>query len=193
MSERNPPFKDVQHLCDDNGRIQYEILLSTKEWQEFREIILTRDEHICTRCHKPPTPKMHPDDKGYYRKPTSEELEASKGVNIIDLGDGDVIRMQHAIPTAIQIKDPVVLHVHHLFYIWDHLPWEYELDALVTVCHACHEFIHKTEKILVYTNRERNENMELITCSKCFGTGYLSRYDYHYNGICFSCNGYKYI
>lgn len=192
MIGKFPLYKDIQHLCDDYGRIPYETLLSTKEWQKFREVVLSRDKHICTRCQRPQTPKMHPDDKGYFRKPTVEEIEASRGVSVIDLGDGDVIRMNYAIPTEIKIKDPVILHVHHLFYIWEYLPWEYELDALVTVCHACHEFIHKTEKIFTYINKDLNETMLLNTCSKCFGTGYLSQYDYFQNGICFSCGGYKY-
>ena len=34
------------------------------------------------------------------------------------------------------------LHVHHLFYIDDHKPWEYEQDALITYCQTCHDEAH---------------------------------------------------
>lgn len=30
------------------------------------------------------------------------------------------------------------LHVHHVFYLPNRQPWEYEDEYLVTVCHACH-------------------------------------------------------
>lgn len=31
------------------------------------------------------------------------------------------------------------LNVHHLFYISGNNPWEYENDALITLCERCHE------------------------------------------------------
>jgi hypothetical protein len=31
------------------------------------------------------------------------------------------------------------LQVHHLYYLPDHLPWEYPDDAFVTYCELCHE------------------------------------------------------
>lgn len=31
------------------------------------------------------------------------------------------------------------LHVHHLYYEKGKEPWEYELDALMTLCEECHE------------------------------------------------------
>ncbi len=30
------------------------------------------------------------------------------------------------------------LHIHHLWYTKDTFPWEYEDDALITVCDLCH-------------------------------------------------------
>ena len=34
------------------------------------------------------------------------------------------------------------LHCHHLYYKRDTLIWEYDDDALVTLCKGCHETIH---------------------------------------------------
>lgn len=34
--------------------------------------------------------------------------------------------------------DESILDVHHLFYIKDYEPWEYEDDALITLCRDCH-------------------------------------------------------
>lgn len=31
------------------------------------------------------------------------------------------------------------LHVHHLFYLRDHEPWEYDPMDLVTLCDGCHD------------------------------------------------------
>jgi len=37
------------------------------------------------------------------------------------------------------------LHVHHLYYLPDHEPWQYENNALITLCEVCHikEHMHK--------------------------------------------------
>lgn len=37
------------------------------------------------------------------------------------------------------------LHVHHVEYYKDHLPWEYEDDNLVTLCEVCHKRVHDGE------------------------------------------------
>lgn len=31
------------------------------------------------------------------------------------------------------------LHIHHLIYLPDRLPWDYPDEYLVTLCHACHQ------------------------------------------------------
>jgi len=35
------------------------------------------------------------------------------------------------------------LHVHHRYYAQDRMPWEYDDDALVTLCEDCHTHIHE--------------------------------------------------
>lgn len=49
------------------------------------------------------------------------------------------------------------LQIHHLYYDGRN-PWEYELDALETLCRKCHEKNHFGEKI---TESDRSEITEL--------------------------------
>ena len=37
----------------------------------------------------------------------------------------------------------VALNAHHLYYIKGNRPWEYDDDAIVTVCNECHGILHK--------------------------------------------------
>lgn len=40
-------------------------------------------------------------------------------------------------------KDGNELHVHHLFYITGHEPWNYGDRCLVTLCDRCHQSVHR--------------------------------------------------
>lgn len=42
------------------------------------------------------------------------------------------------------------LHVHHLFYLRDHEPWEYDPEDLVTLCDGCHE---RREAAMIHLRR----------------------------------------
>lgn len=86
-------------------------------------------------------------------------------------------------------KSFVGLNVHHKYYIQGHKPWEYENDALVTLCEDCHKRWHEN-----YTNiRLLDSNHQLIStlvpCSRCGGSGYLPQYSHVEHGICFKCGG----
>lgn len=35
------------------------------------------------------------------------------------------------------------LHVHHKYYLNNHLPWEYGDSALITLCEDCHSWVHE--------------------------------------------------
>jgi len=37
------------------------------------------------------------------------------------------------------LADDRTLHVHHLYYVSGKEPWEYDLDALMTLCEECHQ------------------------------------------------------
>lgn len=57
-----------------------------------------------------------------------------------------------------------ILDVHHIYYEWGKEPWEYEDDALITLCRLCHgslEDLKKTVGILA-TNRSIKERIWAI-------------------------------
>lgn len=91
-------------------------------------------------------------------------------------------------------KNPIVtkgLNVHHKYYIKTKLPWEYNDDALITLCEECHKLAHQTHATPVYRNARIAEAYlgNAVICNRCGGSGYLPQYDYVENGICFKCWG----
>jgi len=48
--------------------------------------------------------------------------------------------------------DLTTLHVHHLRYDRELLPWEYENEDLITLCETCHNAISSIEKMLKYSS-----------------------------------------
>jgi len=184
--KKNDKELDVQSLS-------YETLLKTKEWKSFRKLIIERDNEICTMCNKPASQKMNVDDIGYMRKPTVLEIEENRNPITVNWGNGVISKMNKAPLIAVPIDNPVILHVHHLYYIWNHLPWEYDLSALKTVCHICHQDIHLNEIIPVYADTYLGNTIKVSPCNKCNGTGFIGKYHYHHDGICFECMGKKYF
>ena len=80
------------------------------------------------------------------------------------------------------------LNVHHTYYVKGHKPWEYENDALVTLCEDCHKKRHEGTAVpLLNDNKELVAN--LATCPRCGGSGYLPQYKHVEHGICFKCGG----
>ena len=82
------------------------------------------------------------------------------------------------------------LNVHHKYYIKDKAPWEYEDDALITLCEDCHQKAHHSH-IPIYREIDSNRILytNTSTCDRCNGTGYLPQYRHVENGICFKCWG----
>ncbi len=185
-------YKDIQNEANELGNIPYLSLLNTFEWKSFREKIIQRDNSICVKCNSPATQKLNPDDLGYFRKPTSAELDQQSKPIEIDWGNGITSKMSKASIIGMLIENPTILHVHHLYYIWENLPWEYDLDALVTVCHSCHNDIHENQVIPVYSDSSLKTKIDVKICQKCHGKGYLGKYHYFHDGICFSCLGNKF-
>lgn len=82
------------------------------------------------------------------------------------------------------------LNVHHKYYVRGKKPWEYDDDALVTLCADCHKKRHAAEQIPVYKSlAERVVYGFCDVCDKCGGSGYLPQYSYFKHGICFKCGG----
>lgn len=85
--------------------------------------------------------------------------------------------------------DKKILHIHHKYYIKGRLAWEYKPEALICLCHDCHEEVHTNEIIKIYHNASLDTFKESQKCFKCSGSGYLPQYDYYLNGVCFNCWG----
>jgi hypothetical protein len=84
------------------------------------------------------------------------------------------------------------LHVHHTYYQMGRLPWEYPDSALQTMCWVCHENLHRQITVPLL-NEAGTEIGKLTPCSRCCGAGYFPEYKHVQEGVCFSCNGAKYI
>lgn len=172
--------------------IPYDILLTTKEWFDFRTKILERDLRICTRCKRKESEKL----KGVYYRSLSEEeiLQSQKEIDVDLLGDGSfVIKSKTPRIVAEPTDSPIILHVHHKYYVFGDAPWEYPDEAVVTLCHECHFEVHSKNRITVYADETLRDRLTLTTCPRCLGTGFLKQYYYHQNGICFKCGGRKYM
>ena len=65
------------------------------------------------------------------------------------------------------------LHVHHKYYIEDRYPWEYDDNALITLCSDCHSEIHKQEKTSLLSVDGQTIISNLPVCDRCCGRGEL--------------------
>lgn len=170
-----------------NQHIPYQTLLGTQEWKAKRDAIVKRDGEKCTKCGCKPTVNVWHDGKMYYLlyvPSDPKDLIEIGGIKYRGDAFGDDIHQLYA---------AVVLHVHHLYYINSCCPWEYDNDALVTLCNDCHLEIHKKETIPVY-RIESGSRIEIPveTCSRCHGAGYFPQYKNVENGVCFQCKGRRY-
>lgn len=89
---------------------------------------------------------------------------------------------------SIKVKG---LNIHHQYYVRGKNPWEYDDDALVTLCEECHKKLHMENPTPVYRNGVFPSDIVdyAILCDKCGGSGYLPQYDYYMGGVCFKCWG----
>ena len=87
----------------------------------------------------------------------------------------------------------VFMHVHHKFYVYVYLPWEYDDESLVTLCNICHWDLHKTTNVPIYTNKSgKLESLNYTPCTRCNGSGVFPEYKNINGGLCFRCHGNKY-
>lgn len=92
--------------------------------------------------------------------------------------------------TADKEKNPKVLNIHHKYYVKGKAPWEYDNDALITLCQDCHKLEHETKKTPVYRDLHFNDISGYAQiCDRCGGGGYLPQYRHVEDGICFKCYG----
>ena len=186
-------FVDLEKVSTSEY-ISYSAKLQTIEWAKRREVILIRDEFTCQKCKVRHSKII--DDKPYLNHSKEEE---EKFVENIKKGIDEYMKlMGFTFPIPNQ-KDslhedyqPTYLHVHHKYYIINTHPWNYPDEALISVCKSCHQEIHNSEDIPVYESQLMDLKMAFTKCERCNGTGFLSEYHYHMNGICFQCNGNEY-
>lgn len=82
------------------------------------------------------------------------------------------------------------LNVHHTYYIKGKAPWEYEDDALITLCEDCHQKAHQSNIPVYRSDKMLYANaINAITCDRCNGSGYLPQYAHVEEGVCFKCWG----
>ena len=171
------------------NKLPYGELLSTLEWKEFRDIIVKRDGNKCKICLCVGSEK---DGKHYFRKITEAEKAESHKDYLDFSSHSDDLKLKYGEPINKLEKTPIILHVHHTYYIKNHLPWQYDYDSLLTVCQHCHNHIHQNTKIFVYEDSSKKKQLTITSCERCFGTGFLSEFHYYENGVCFSCSGNRY-
>ena len=85
------------------------------------------------------------------------------------------------------------LIVHHRYYEYGALAWEYPNYALITLCANCHSLIHQTiSPLCYYNNGMRLVPMNFTPCYRCNGSGWFKEFKHVQGGICFRCNGQRY-
>lgn len=192
---KNKTYKTLLIEKSNTGDyITYSDKLSTIEWQNKREVIINRDKNICTNC------KLSPSFFSY-GKPFRNKTEDEKNIQLLEFQKrksakifltlfGKYPKLHY--PMVID-ENPIILHVHHKYYIDNKLPWEYKNDALITLCQICHQNLHDSTEIPVYEDENMTTKLNLKKCDRCNGSGYLNEFHYHQNGICFKCDGNKYL
>ena len=192
-------FKEIEsEIIDLSRKEQYPILLQTFEWNNFRNKIVEKDNHCCLRCGEkeglvleaiPFEEQMQRiEDDINWKINFNEELLGKK---MIEEERQNFIKKHKSRSTLSKEKviGEIILNVHHNFYLWDCLPWQYNLSHLQTLCIDCHKKIHSEEKILTYFNYLKEEFFQEKLCDKCEGTGYIDIYKHVQDGICFNCWG----
>ena len=105
--------------------------------------------------------------------------------NLINITFGNKLLTIRCHPISFPLKG---LNVHHNYYIEGHKPWEYEDEALVTLCEDCHKKRHEKAQTPIYSSLRAVIGYGTV-CPRCGGSGYLPQYSHVEHGICFQCYG----
>jgi len=84
------------------------------------------------------------------------------------------------------------LHVHHKYYEKYKLAWDYDDSALITLCWDCHSKLHGNE-LIEYRYQYGSTCNTMKPCSRCNGLGWIPKYHHVERGICFKCEGKRFI
>ena len=212
----NPKISLIELLQKQAGNyVSYQMLLQTKEWHERRESIMNRDNHKCCKCGKWATIKQ------CYDFESGIQCNVWWDYSSIDFSCPNFGVVRGYKPPEIFGKNPIYcfnssmaeiladkayhLEIHHKYYIHSSLPWNYNDEALITLCNWCHRETHETgAPIPVFpTQAARDEVLRKVaglkqkafyytSCSKCGGSGDIPSYKHVEGGVCFRCGGSGY-
>lgn len=184
-------------------REQYLRLLSTLEWSRFRDKIISLDNHKCTKCNRPegriwvqrPIEQVQKErdevtrhNSEFERKMKDPQYREMYIQILMGRIDGPIEGLRFY-PSETKFNGEVVLQVHHRHYIMDKLPWEYSRKDVETLCSDCHKNLHACTEIYTYKDETLRLRKKLPKCFKCNGEGYIDKYHYRDNGICYECGG----
>lgn len=192
MNNRPPlPFELLKDTLRKNGvtYISYEDLLWTEEWLSFRNTIKERDNFTCTRCGISQFAEMTDEEfeKVKIKSGYGKYFDLMKGA-FVDTPSEFCLNLNDNLPSRTKFDKNIKLEVHHKYYIWNNLPWEYDITALTTLCDKCHEEEHFKQKE-IYVDEKLQSKKELAPCSRCGGRGYIPKFIHVQMGICFNCGG----
>ncbi|RYH75415.1 hypothetical protein EVU94_00190 [Flavobacteriaceae bacterium 144Ye] len=192
-------YKPLSEIEKEKDNLNYSDYLISTEWKKFRDKIVERDNSQCRICQRK---EFFADKLDAFREMTdkekSEYLEKIKKEFLKSELGKDWVKIFGSLPKfgipmvpkeEFNNYESVILNVHHQYYIKGKKPWEYNPNSLETVCSDCHTEIHNTQTIQVYEDDSKIDSKPFINCWKCKGTGYLPKYNYVMNGVCFECQG----
>jgi hypothetical protein len=195
-------FSELKSSYDAGTTLLYSDLLKTEEWKVKRDEIIERDDHKCTVCGSQPTTsfkrtgdnKILPVSLSFSKLRSLLNCEQQKifdGSQSLHFSD-DFKRLLITFEIGEVKSEAFHLEVHHKMYILDELPWNYSSDQLTTLCNHCHTDLHKNSVIPIYTN-DKKRIVNFDVCTRCSGVGHLPEYNHVQNGICFKCEGARYL
>lgn len=189
-----------QSLIGLNTREQYEKLLQTNEWYEFRNLIIDLNGGpVCQSCQSvggPIEESLMNDEE--HKKLMAEIADHNRKFSKFGRENPEIVKQQlldgtytgqKVTPDRFKEIGRVIIQIHHTLYFWNKLPWEYQNKYLKILCQSCHRQEHLHNTIYMYRDESMKERKEIPICSRCDGSGFIPEYKHVQNGMCFDCYG----
>jgi len=174
-------------------RDQYQMLLNTSEWWNFREKTFSSQSLVCFNCGQPERYNEEPIPVDEYERQLKEYNEkndpAKFRMTLEDILNETYVGKPIKPGPTKMVGHKIVLQLHHKLYFNERLPWDYNSIYLQILCSVCHKLVHTTSIIYTYQDETMKFRKKLTNCAKCYGAGYIPEYSYRDNGICYECGG----